>query len=99
MLIKGKTKEKTKKGRVVFSLEAPEAKEAFLVGDFNDWNTKKHPMKRDKRGDWEKIVMLPPGTYEYKFLVDGEWWNDPRNQAFSQNCFGTQNNVMTISPK
>ena len=99
MLIKGKTKEKTKKGRVVFSLEAPQAKEAFLVGDFNDWNTKKHPMKRAKKGDWKKIVMLPPGTYEYKFLVDGEWWNDPRNQTISQNRFGTLNNVMTIIPK
>ncbi len=99
MLIKGKTKEKTKKGRVVFSLEAPEAKEAFLVGNFNDWNTKKHPMRRDKKGDWEKTVMLSPGTYEYKFFVDGEWWNDPRNQALSQNDFGTQNNVMTINPK
>ncbi len=99
MQTKGKSKEKAKKGRVLFTLEAPEAKETFLVGDFNDWDAKKHPMKKRKRGDWEKIVMLPPGTYEYKYLVDGEWWNDPRNEALSQNCFGTHNNVVTIGPK
>ena len=99
MKIKEKSKEKIKKGRVVFTLEAPKANEASLVGDFNDWNAKKHPMKRHGKGDWEKIVILPPGKYEYKYLVDGQWRNDPRNDAFSHNCFGTQNNVMTIGPK
>jgi len=99
MQIKKESKKKIKKGRVVFTLEAPEAKEVSLVGDFNDWNAKKHPMKRNRKGDLEKIVMLPPGTYEYKYLVDGQWRNDPRNDAFSYNCFGTQNNVVTVGPK
>ena len=97
-MLKKRLKEKIEKRRVVFILEAPEAKEAILVGDFNNWEAKTHPMKMRKKRVWEKIVMLPPGKYEYKFLVDGEWRNDPQNEASSQNCFGTQNNVMTIRP-
>ncbi len=96
MVSKGKPKKKIQRRRVVFTLEAPGAKEAILMGDFNNWNAKIHPMKKVKRGVWEKVVMLPPARYEYKFLVDGEWRNDPKNEAFCQNCFGTQNNIVII---
>ena len=63
---------KTKNRRITFKLEASEAKEAILVGDFNSWDLKKHTMKKDDKGRWTKIVTLAPGGYEYKFLVDGE---------------------------
>lgn len=55
-------------------------------GDFNEWNVNTHPMKKNKRGVWEKAVMLPPGRYEYKFLVDGQWRNDPKNCDYCLNC-------------
>lgn len=91
-----KKKENVKKRRVTMKLEAPGAKEVVLMGDFNKWNAKTHPMKRTKGGVWEKIVMLLPGRYEYKFLVDGYWWTDPKNDQVCHNSFGTQNNVMTV---
>lgn len=96
MVSKSKPKNKIRRRRVVFTLEAPGAKEAILMGDFNNWNVKIHPMKKGKTGEWEKIVMLPPARYEYKFLVDGEWRNDPKNGDLCQNCFGTHNNVTII---
>lgn len=85
--------------KITFSLEAPEAEAVSLMGDFNQWNEKKHPMKKSGNGLWEKIIMVPAGTYEYRFLVDGEWRNDPANSQVSANCFGAMNNVITISPK
>lgn len=88
---------KIKKRRIVFKLEAPEAKEVILRGDFNHWNPKTHVMKKDDNGVWSKTVMLPSGRHEYKFLVDGEWWNDPNNNQTIQNSFGTLNNVLTVS--
>ena len=91
-----KKKENVKKRRVTMTLEAPEADQVSLMGDFNEWDVNTHPMKKNKRGVWEKAVMLPPGRYEYKFLVDGQWWNDPRNCDHCLNCFGTQNNVMVV---
>ncbi|MDY6972080.1 MAG: isoamylase early set domain-containing protein [Thermodesulfobacteriota bacterium] len=87
---KGKTK------RVAFSVHAPDAGEVILLGDFNHWDPTKHPMKKDESAAWKKVIMVPPGRYEYKFLVDREWWNDPNNQDFCFNCFGTINNVVVI---
>jgi 1,4-alpha-glucan branching enzyme len=83
--------------RVNFSLEATEAKEIILIGDFNNWNPKKHPMHKDKNGMWVKTVIIPPGRYEYKFLVDGQWKEDPKNNQTCPNCFGTQNSVLDLT--
>jgi 1,4-alpha-glucan branching enzyme len=91
-----KPEKKTNKRRVTFKLEASEAKEAILAGDFNGWDAKKHIMKRDHQGRWSKIVTLDPGRYEYKFVVDGEWRNDPSNDQVVSNSFGTLNNLLTL---
>jgi 5'-AMP-activated protein kinase regulatory beta subunit len=93
---KKKQKKKTQGKRVTFKLEASEAKETMLVGDFNGWDLKKHTMKKDKKGRWTKIVTLAPGSYEYKFLVDGEWQNDPDNDQIVPNSFGTLNNILRV---
>jgi len=95
-MAKGISKEKTKNRRVTFLLEAPEAKEVLVGGDFNTWNARAHPMKQDESGVWKKMLMLPPGKYEYKFLVDGRWRNDPKNDQMCPNCFGSQNNVIVL---
>ena len=87
---------KTKRRRVSFSLEAVGAKEVVLVGDFNNWNHTSHPMKNDQNHMWRKTIMLPVGTYEYKFLVDGIWRLDPQNNQTCPNCFGTYNNIFNL---
>ena len=93
---KQKQNQKTHRRRITFKLEASEAKEAILVGDFNSWDAKKHKMKRNDKGSWTKIVTLAPGRYEYKFLVDGEWQNDPDNDQIVPNSFGTLNNILRV---
>ena len=90
---------KTKKRKVTFTLTAPDAKEVFLVGDFNNWDEKKHPMKKDEGGRWKKDIIVPPGRYEYKYLVDGKWEIDPANKKVIQNRFGTLNNVILVERK
>jgi 1,4-alpha-glucan branching enzyme len=85
-----------KKKRLIFLLEAPVAKEVILMADFNKWDRKVHPMKKDKNGTWTKTVIIPLGRYEYKYLVDGEWWNDPENQEACYNQHGTLNSVITV---
>lgn len=91
------SKVKTKRRRTTFSLEAMGAKEVVLMGDFNNWNPQTHPMKNDGNGIWNKTVMLPPGTCEYKFLIDGDWKEDPQNYQTCPNDFGTQNNVLNVT--
>ncbi len=65
---------------VIFTLKAPDAKEVYLVGDFNQWNPTVEPMERE--GD-EFVVrlFLVAGTYRYKFVIDGTPTADPDNRG------------------
>lgn len=93
------TQSRMKRRKVTFSLEANNATEVILMGDFNNWNPQKHPMKKDANGLWQKAVIIPPGRYEYKFLVDGHWKKDPQNEYICSNSYGTYNNVINVTAK
>jgi 1,4-alpha-glucan branching enzyme len=95
-MAKVEPKKKIKRQKITFSFESSDAKEVILMGDFNNWNPKKHPMKKDDNGKWTKAVLLPPGQYEYKFLVDGQWKEDPQNDRICSNKFGSYNNVVNL---
>jgi len=88
------TKKNTKK--IQFSLKAVDAEKVSLVGEFNNWNPDADPMQKDENETWTKTKMLPLGSMEYKFVVDGEWMQDPENLRTCPNCFGTQNNVVKV---
>jgi len=94
--MKQRVKTQIKRRRVTLTVEALDAETVLLMGDFNQWNNKKHPMKKGKHGLWEKIIVVPPGRYEYRFLVDGKWQNDPGNEQICANCFGSTNNILEI---
>lgn len=96
---KPKSKAAPKRRGVTFSFEAPKAKNVSLLGDFNHWDARTHPMKRNSEGRWKKMLMLVPGRYEYRFLVDGNWQNDPHNEQTCPNCFGSNNSYLIIEPK
>jgi len=96
-MAKVRSKQKIKRHRVTFSFESSDAEEVILMGDFNSWNPKKHPMQKDRNGMWIKTVITPPGRYEYKFLVDGQWKEDPQNDQACLNCFGTYNSVINLT--
>ena len=87
-------KSKTKK--VPFEFLAPDAQEVRLAGDFNDWDAKAGRMKKDKKGIWKTTVSLTPGRYEYRFLKDGSWENDPSCCDCVPNEFGSQNCVKIV---
>ena len=99
-MIKGNSTIKSRKNldkrKVNFTLYAPEAREISLAGDFNQWSTQSLPMKRDKKGIWKLKTPLPPGRYEYKFYVDGNWFEGSTGTEQVFNPFGTQNFVLEI---
>ena len=82
--------------KVVLGLFAPEAKAAHVAGEFNGWDANSLPMKKQKDGPWKAEVKLPPGRYEYKFVVDGTWFEDLPGVERTPNQYGTQNLVMQI---
>jgi 1,4-alpha-glucan branching enzyme len=86
-----------KSRRITFSIEAANAGKVYLAGEFNDWNPAKSPMKKSADGKWKKQISLPPGEFEYKFLVDDQWIEDPQNDDARPNCFGTWNSLIHIT--
>ena len=84
------------KKRVTFSLNAPEAREVSVAGTFNDWDPTARPLKRDKKGTWRTWTALPPGKYEYRFIVNGKWQEDPACEERCLNAFGTYNSVVRL---
>ena len=83
--------------KILFSVLAPKAKDVMLVGDFTSWQARPLPMDRMKPRSrtFAATVDLPPGTYQYKFIVDGEWMEDPGAES-APNQFGTLNSVITV---
>ena len=48
-------------------------------------------------GRWLKGLVLPPGNYEYRVVVDGEWMPDPRASETVTNPFGERNSVLKVN--
>jgi 1,4-alpha-glucan branching enzyme len=87
-----------KRKSIEFAIEKPNAHQVILLGDFNQWDPKTNPMRRDENGVWRETVMISPGRYEYRFFVDGNWCNDPQNTLRCPNCFGSENDVIEVLP-
>jgi 1,4-alpha-glucan branching enzyme len=81
-----------------FSYTDPAAKSVYVAGDFNEWNATANPMEKDSSGVWIATVPLKPGKYQYKFVVDGNWKQDPLNSETADDTFGGRNSVKTVGP-
>ena len=93
---KAPAKEKAPLIKTPFELNAPEAREVFLGGDFNNWDAQATPMKKDKKGVWKAALTLKPGRYEYRFSVDNNWVSDLTCAGCVPNDFGTTNCVIIV---
>lgn len=80
-----------------FVLEFADAEQVYVCGDFNDWHpTRLRMIGNADDGLWEKRLTLPPGRYEYKFVVDGNWLHDPNASENVPNIFGSLNSVVEV---
>lgn len=91
--------------RTVIACQAPDAAQVLLAGSFNGWKPEATPMKRRADGQWETSLELPPGRYEYKFIVDGRWCCEPGEPDHACTCLregcapnecGTLNRVLEV---
>jgi 1,4-alpha-glucan branching enzyme len=89
-----------KKKRITFTFHAPEAKSVHIAGSFNNWNTCSDRLSQSKtgrvKGVWKKFFYLEPGLYEYRFIVDGVWSDDPDTTERWTNEFGSFNCVVWV---
>jgi hypothetical protein len=82
---------------VVFLVDAPQARSVYVVGEFNRWQIDPTGvLDKDEKGLWKKQMRLSPGTYQYKFYVDGEWVVDPYNPFQIVTESGVVNSLVKI---
>ena len=70
-------------------------REVRLAGEFNNWDPAAGLLRREN-GHWVTTLPLPPGQYEYKYLVDGEWVLDPRNASQVRTAVGSVNSLLVV---
>ena len=81
---------------VVFVVSAPQAKDVYVAGDFNDWQLNDTARMEPANGSWRKRLNLSHGKYHYRFVIDGEWIEDSKNPAKETNPFGSVNSLIEI---
>jgi len=83
---------------VRFSLYSTKVKTVNIAGTFNNWSMTADPLyDREGSGMWTIVLPLPPGKYEYKFIIDGEEWiPDPANPTTTDDGFGGYNSVISV---
>lgn len=80
---------------VQFVIAYPEAQSVAVAGDFTNWD--KRPLERGPDGVWRLWVQLPPGRYEYAFIVNGSrWLPDPRASQFVRSYGNDLNSVIYV---
>jgi len=86
-------------GGVLFSVEEASAGTVHLAGEMNGWSTTATPLLDDDGdGIWTVVVKLEPGSYEYKFAIDGgaRWVEDKGNPESVSDPYGGRNSVVVV---
>ena len=81
-----------RKGTVRFALKVDGGdREVEVAGDFSNWQP--IAMKRCKDGTFVRHVHVGKDAFEYKFLVNGRWINDPDHSVWTPNGLGSFNSL------
>jgi 1,4-alpha-glucan branching enzyme len=99
MIIKKITSIKSKTvANITFELPINiKATEAFVVGEFNNWDITANPLRKTK-GVWKTTLKLDTGKeYQFRYLVNGsEWYNDDAADDYLSNNLGSTNSVVKL---
>lgn len=79
-----------------FRLIRPNARRAYLVGDFNNWSSTAIAMQRRDHGVWQTSLELPPGTYRFRYFVDGYWQTDFAAFGIERNRNGEWDSILYV---
>ena len=83
------------KRAITLSIPGFEREEVKVKGVFNAWNSDATILKWTGNA-FEAPLVLAPGEYAYKLVVNGEEVLDPSNEVTVPNGFGSFNNVLTV---
>jgi len=85
---------------IVVRYRDPGATDVRIAGDFNGWvpdkDVRSLVQAEGPERVWTKILNLAPGTYHYRYVVDGEWREDPDNPKAVPGPVGGRNSVLVV---
>ena len=83
---------------VAFTLPADvDADSVALCGDFNDWSAGATALERGDDGTWQVSIPLKPGRrYRYRYLLDGERWENGQAGPYEPNPYGSVDSVIAV---
>lgn len=82
---------------VRFTFSAPAAESVAITGTFNRWDLRGQPLiGPDSCGVWSITLPLPPGRYEYAFIVNNAVWTTDPGASFADDGFGGTNSVIEV---
>ena len=85
---------------VVFNWKADgKDRKIYLAASFNNWNKEdSNYLLKDDDGDgiWSITVKLAPGTYQYKYVIEGKWTQDTYAPDQAPDGFGGQNSKFDV---
>src|ERR1039457_5205197 len=81
---------------IILTYFAPLARKVNVAGNFNNWRPEATPLKNTGAGEWVVCLRLRSGQYEYRFVVDGRWSEDPGASQRVANPYGSFNSVLRV---
>src|SRR5512146_2371964 len=87
----------TADGLICFEFFRPDARQVFLAGDFNGWQKHSMGLVRGADGGWRYELRLMPGIYQFRYIADGQWYNDYAAFGLERGPFGW-NSVLKVDP-
>ena len=86
-----------KLNEITLTVKAPDAKEVYLAGEFNNWKLDENSRMEQNNGCWIKRLNLDSGKYRYRFVIDGNWVEDPANPLTQLNTYGTLDSLLEVN--
>ena len=74
----------------------------MVLGDFNDWNAEKAAkLEVQADGSFQTKIELAPGTYQFRYLIDGKQWKNALNADYYEvsPAFWVENSVVKVEKK
>jgi len=85
---------------VVVRFKDESAGDVRIAGDFNGWvpdrGVRSLIASEGQTRVWTKVLKLEPGTYQYRYVVDGEWREDPSNPQSAPGPTGQPNSILHV---
>lgn len=78
--------------RFYLKVEGSAPESVFLAGSFNEWSTSATALSRCDSGYFVDLE-LEEGPHLYKYIVNGYWLQDPRNQRTEYDFMGNANSI------